>query len=83
VRYFEILTEATQQFWDHAAERFQILQQEITIDPHGVIGECVAMIQTLNAITPADPEEELLVEMAVDACDGLIEQANQIINRQP
>jgi hypothetical protein len=83
MRYREIISEATQQFWNHSAERFVILQQEVISDPHGVIAECEAMIRTLNAISPADLEEELLVDMGVDACDRLIQQAQQIINQQP
>ena len=80
MRYHELL-EATQQFWDHAVERFTILQQQVAADPHGVIAECEAMIRTLNTITPSDPEEEVIIEMAVDACDKLIEQAEKIINQ--
>lgn len=82
MRYFELF-EATQQFWNYAAERFQVLQQNVANDPHGVIAECEAMIRSLNAISPADPEEELIIEMAVDACDKLIEQAQQIIGNHP
>lgn len=83
MRYYEIVDEATDQFWRHAARRFIELQQDLPNDPEGVIAECEALIQLINTITPADPGEDFLIESAVESCDDLIGAANQIINQRP
>ena len=83
MRYSELLYEATQQFWDHTFIRFLDLRRDVTTDPQGVIAECEALIRTFNAITPADVGEEELIEIAVECCDDLIEEAERIINQQP
>lgn len=83
MRYHELLTEATQEYWDHIFGRFLELQQEVVNDPHGVIIECEDTERRLHSLAPTDPEEELLIESAIESYNELIEEAERIINQQP
>jgi hypothetical protein len=82
MRYYEIIQEATEQYWDHIFRRYLELEQEVATDPQGVIVECEETERFLQSMTPADPEEELLIESAIDSYNILIEKAERIIDQQ-